>query len=393
MVPGTFSGGRSERADLRTVTLRLPDSGPRRVGVHVGRGLARAIARDIIRRIRTGRIGPGGRIVVIADARAGRAARPVLAALRDGVPLLLTISSPEKKKTREGKAALEDRLLRAGVGRDALVVACGGGALLDLAGFAAATYMRGVPWIALPTTLLAMVDASVGGKVAVNHPAGKNLLGAFHQPEAIWADVEWLGSLPAREFRSGLAEVVKMAAALSVPFFRDLEARADDILARRPARLVDIVARSVALKVRVVGGDEREAGPRQVLNFGHTIAHGIEAAEPGRWRHGEAVAVGLAVEARIAERVCGFPPDDVRRLVALLARLGLPVSPAKHLDPARVLRLTRSDKKARAAETRYALPVRLGRMARMPSGAWTHAVPAGVARACWRRAARLDGRR
>ena len=374
-------------ASTRLIRLRLPGSVPGRVTVRVGRRLARAIAADLARER------PGVRVVLVADARAARRhAAPLLGALRRrGVrPEMILIGAPERTKTREGKAALEDRLLRSGAGRDTLIIAFGGGALLDLAGFTAATYMRGIPWIALPTTLLGMADASVGGKVAVNHPLGKNLLGAFHHPEAVYADLAWLDSLPDRAYRAGLAEIVKMAAGLSAPLFRVLEGSAPELLHRRPALLGDVIARSVALKSRMVSRDEREAGARQGLNFGHTIGHALETAEPGRWLHGEAVALGLVVESAIASRVSGFPPEAAARITALLRRLGLPVHPPDRFDPRRLIRLTRSDKKVRRGLPRYALPRRIGQMSRAGTGEWTHAVPDALVLACWDDAVRIS---
>ncbi len=303
--------------------------------------------------------------VVVSDARVarlhGRRFVQLLAA-RGAAATLLTFPSGERFKTRETKARLEDRLLALGAGRDTVVVALGGGVTGDLAGFLAATWHRGVPVVSIPTSLLAMVDAALGGKSAVDLPGGKNLVGAFHQPVSLWADVRVLRTLPARTYRAGLAEVVKTAIALDAAMFHRLEAEIPHLL-RRDERVVErMVARCLALKGRVVASDPQEAGHRAVLNFGHTAAHAIEAATDYRVVHGEAVAIGVVAEARLAERVTGLPRGHVDRIEALLRALRLPVRPPAGLDPKRLARTIRSDKKTRQGVVRCALPERIGRM-------------------------------
>jgi 3-dehydroquinate synthase len=314
------------------------------------------------------RVFPDRRVVVIADARVARLhAGPLVGRLTEGAPppLLLTFPPGERSKTRETKARLEDRLLAAGVGRDAVVVALGGGVSGDLAGFVAATWHRGVPFVAIPTTLLAMVDAALGGKTGVDVPGGKNLVGAFHQPRLLWADVHVLRTLPDRVYRAGLAEVVKTAVALDAALFRRVE-RDKEALAARDLRTVDaVVARCLRLKGRVVADDERESGPRAALNVGHTAAHAIEAASGFTIPHGEAVAIGLVAEARLAVRVTGFPPGQVARIEALLAGFGLPVRVPGRLDRRRLIAAAQRDKKTRGGVVRAALPARIGRV---PSG-------------------------
>jgi 3-dehydroquinate synthase len=221
-----------------------------------------------------------------------------------------------------------------------------------------------VPLVMIPTTLLAQVDSAVGGKVGVNHPGAKNIIGAFHQPAAVWIDTATLRTLPDRELRCGLAEVVKYGVILDEAFFGELEDRADAILARDDAALRRIVARSCELKAAVVSRDEREeTGLRAVLNFGHTIAHAIEAVAgyDGPYQHGEAVAVGMVAEARLAERIGWVGPDVVARIEGLLARLGLPTS-APGLDAGRLRAAMGRDKKNRAGRVRFVLPRSIGRV-------------------------------
>jgi 3-dehydroquinate synthase len=306
----------------------------------------------------------GSRIVVVSDARVARiVAPPLLAALRraGARPLLLAFPAGERSKSRETKAQLEDRLAAAAVGRDVLVVALGGGVTGDLAGFLAATWHRGVPVFQVPTSLLAMADAALGGKTAVDHPAGKNLVGAFHPPRALWADVATLATLPDRELRCGLAEAVKIAAALDARLFSRLERDAARLVARDEHALLAVIARCLRLKGRIVAIDPADRGPRAILNFGHTAAHAVEAASAYRVRHGEAVAIGLVAEARIAERVSGFPREATERLRALLSRFGLPVALPSSLDARTVARYALADKKTRGGTVRCALPESLGR--------------------------------
>ena len=221
-------------------------------------------------------------------------------------------------------------LLGAGADRRSLVVALGGGVVGDLAGFAAATYQRGIDFIQVPTTLLAQVDSSVGGKTAINHPLGKNMVGAFHQPLAVIADTGTLASLPGREFAAGLAEFVKYGAIRDLAFFEWLEARMDDLKARREDALSYAIRRSCELKAEIVALDEREAGVRALLNLGHTFGHAIETLEGyGSWLHGEAVAAGMVLAARFSERHRRLAPGSADRLARLLARADLPVVPPR----------------------------------------------------------------
>ncbi|HEU5293206.1 MAG TPA: 3-dehydroquinate synthase [Burkholderiaceae bacterium] len=248
-----------------------------------------------------------------------------------------------------------DALLQSHCDRDTTVYALGGGVVGDIAGFAAACFMRGVPHVQLPTTLLAQVDSSVGGKTAINHPLGKNLIGAFHQPRVVLCDVDALSTLPERELRAGLAEVIKYGPIADWSFFEWIEHHVDDLLARETQALLHAVKRSCEIKADVVARDEREGGLRAVLNFGHTFGHAIEAGLGfGTWLHGEAVAAGMVMAATLSARLGLVDEETGVRLAALLARCGLPTQgPA--LGAERYLDLMRSDKKTKDGDIRFAL--------------------------------------
>ena len=304
------------------------------------------------------------RALVVGDANTAPHARAVRAAL-DAAGIRCgdaVIPAGEGSKSQAELSHLYDALADLPADRQTAVVAVGGGVVGDLAGFAAATYNRGLPLVMVPTTLLAMVDSSVGGKTGINHPAGKNLIGAFHQPAGVWVDTALLDTLPDREYRSGLAEVVKYGVILDAEFFAWQEAIAAAVLARDPAAVRHVVRRSCELKAVVVEQDEREeTGLRAVLNYGHTFAHAFEAVGGyGSWLHGEAVAAGMVCAARLAERLGRVGPDLSARQTALLARLGLPTAPDPAWPADALLRAMRRDKKATAAGLRFVLPARLG---------------------------------
>lgn len=306
---------------------------------------------------------PNNRVVLITDAvvRDLHAKRVATTLGAD----LLVIPAGEEHKTRATWQQLTDEMLERELGRDTTVVAMGGGVVGDLAGFVAATYMRGVPLVQVPTTLLAMVDASIGGKTGVDTPAGKNLVGAFHQPAAVVIDPLVLETLPAEHTRSGFAEIVKHGAVADAEYFE----RVTSFIERWPiggrtglTELTPIIERSVEIKAEIVARDERESGLRKVLNFGHTIGHAIEAATDYGVLHGEAVAMGLVTEARIAERL-GVATNGTARVIERTCRAaGLPTS-IPSIDPQTLVRFTRTDKKARAGRVEYALPARIGQMA------------------------------
>jgi 3-dehydroquinate synthase len=309
---------------------------------------------------------PGRLALVVTDehvaAHAARVADALGAAgFRAEVATLL---SGESQKALGVAGTLYDRLVDLQADRRTLVVAVGGGVMGDLAGFVAATYARGLPLLMVPTTLLAMVDSSVGGKVAVNHPRAKNMIGAFHQPVGVWIDTATLNTLPEREYRSGLAEVVKYGVIMDADFFAYLEANAADILARRPEVVRYVVQRCCRLKADVVEQDEREeTGLRAILNYGHTFAHAFEtAAGYSSWLHGEAVAAGMACAARLACRRGLIEAQLPHWQDSLLRLFGLPTAPERW--PVEDLLATmRTDKKALAGKMRFILPRRLGEVA------------------------------
>jgi 3-dehydroquinate synthase len=284
----------------------------------------------------------------------------------------------EASKTREQWTRLTDALLEQGYGRDSGIVALGGGVAGDLGGFVAATYMRGLSYIQVPTSLLAMLDASVGGKTGVDTAQGKNLIGAFHPPAAVLADPRVLATLPPRDFIGGMAEAVKHGLIADEHYFAWMEREAEALLAREESVLTLLVRRSVEIKAEVVSGDERETGRRAILNAGHTVAHALEQVTSYGLPHGEAVALGLTAECALAEALGVAPAGLGARVAGLLGRLGLPIRLAPAIDPDRVIRAMSSDKKNRAARVRFALPSRLGAMD--PGEAWTREAPEAAVR-------------
>ena len=291
-------------------------------------------------------------------------------ALQTLSPVVVTIPAGESHKTRETWARVTDELLMHGCGRDTLVFALGGGVVGDLAGFVAATYLRGVPVVQVPTSLLAMIDASIGGKTGVDVPAGKNLVGAFHAPTLVAIDPDLLGTLPARELRSGLAEALKHGAIADAGYFGRVAA--DVAALRDPDRaqslpMRQLVSGSVAIKADVVNSDPLENGRRKILNFGHTLGHAIEAASGYALRHGEAIAVGMVLESKLGERVGTTAKGTAARIERAVIEAGLPATTS--LDPDSVLAGTYSDKKKLGGRVEFALPAELGKF-----GRWTTAV-------------------
>ena len=281
---------------------------------------------------------------------------PVQAALREKQLQTFVLPPGEQEKTLARFTEVMAVLAGMGASRDTTVLALGGGVVGDMAGFAAACWMRGVRFVQLPTTLLAMVDSAVGGKTAVDLPQGKNLVGAFHQPSAVLADVATLDTLPGRELRAGLAEVVKYGALGDADFFAWLEDQAEALLAREPAALAEAIARCCAHKAGIVARDETEQGERMLLNLGHTFGHAIETEQGyGGLLHGEAVAVGMVLAARLSAELGRAPWPDAARLAALLERLGLPTALPPGLSPEALLARMRLDKKADAHGLRLVL--------------------------------------
>ena len=273
-----------------------------------------------------------------------------------------TVPAGEASKCLEQLATLYDALYELAADRNTAVVAVGGGVVGDLAGFAAATYNRGLPLIMVPTSLLAMVDSSVGGKTGINHPKGKNLIGAFHQPAGVWIDLTYLKTLPEREYISGLAEVVKYGVILDATFFSYLEDNVSELNARAANVLLHVVAKCCRLKADVVEKDEYETtGLRVVLNYGHTFAHGFETcAGYGTLLHGEAVAIGMTCAARLARKMELVSDEFVIRQTAVLDSLKLPTSPATAYPTDELLAVMRRDKKAVSGRLRFILPTQIG---------------------------------
>jgi 3-dehydroquinate synthase len=271
-------------------------------------------------------------------------------------------SAGEASKSRRTKQQIEDRLFELGVGRDAAFLAVGGGVTGDLAGFIAATWHRGVPVIQVPTSLIAMADAALGGKTGLNLPGGKNLVGAFHQPLGVYADIAVLSTLPDTEYRDGFAEIVKSAVIADSALFRRLEQSAGALARRSIAEVQHVVEACMRIKGRIAIRDEREAGRRAALNFGHTVAHALEAVTSYAVPHGQAVAIGLCAESRLAVATTGFSTRGVERIDRLLDALDLPTTLPAGIDLDALIAATRRDKKSREGRARYALPLRLGRM-------------------------------
>ena len=295
-------------------------------------------------------------------------------AIRKGFTLnLKTIEVPrgENNKNLKEAARLYDRLARLGAHRDSLIIALGGGVIGDLAGFVAATYMRGINYVQVPTTLLAQVDAAIGGKTGVNHPKGKNLIGSFYQPRLVFTDVKTLSTLPARELRTGLAEVVKYGIIKDEDFFKFLETNAHHLTTKafeaedtkRAALKLwqTIVAESAKIKAQVVEKDEKEAGLRMILNFGHTVGHAIESLTKYKaYNHGEAVSIGMVAATMIARELKLIEPELVDRIRNLLEKLGLPTE-ITGLAVARFVNALKIDKKVRAGRIQFVLPEKLGK--------------------------------
>jgi len=320
---------------------------------------------------------PAHRYAVVADQKVADLYGDTLRASMDATGLesiQLRIRAGESSKTRESWARLCDEMAAAGIGRDGVVIALGGGVAGDLAGFVAATYMRGLPLVQMPTTLLAMVDSSVGGKTGVDTPAGKNLIGVFHQPRLVLIDPQTLTTLPDRELTAGLPEAFKHGLILDAGYFGWLEREVDGVFGRRPEIIARLVERSVEIKARVVAVDERETGYRRILNFGHTVGHALEAARQYAGTHGEAVAVGLAAEARIGERLGITQGGVAERIRAALTAARLPAAAGPDLDRERFLAALGSDKKRQRGEDRVVLLRSVGQVAGSAASGWTHRV-------------------
>jgi 3-dehydroquinate synthase len=337
----------------------LVELGPNSYPVHVGLSLLA----DIGRLARTSSLA-AGRCALITDTHVGELySVPVVKSLENQgfYPKLVEIAPGELSKSLATLESVYQRLAEAELDRDSAIFALGGGVVGDLAGFAAATYLRGLPLVQLPTSMVAQVDSALGGKTAVNLDNGKNLIGAFYQPRLVVADVETLRSLPQREFREGLAEVIKYGAIMDAGFLEWLEQAMPMILAREPDRLSHTVERSLRHKAIIVSRDEREGGLRRILNFGHTLGHALEASTAyGSYLHGEAVAIGMAAAAELSTRYSGLRADDAERLRRLLKAAGLATDLPSGWLSDEFIRALRLDKKRRGEVVDFVLLDRLG---------------------------------
>jgi 3-dehydroquinate synthase len=354
-----------------TIPVTLTESRDAAYDILIGRGLLARLPASL------GGSCPASRYAVISDSRvAALYGAPVLASCRDAAleAQLFAFPAGECNKTRETWATLSDRMLAAHVGRDAAVIALGGGVVGDVAGFVAATYLRGIPYVQVPTTLLAMIDSSIGGKTAVDVPTGKNLVGAFHQPRLVVADLDVLGTLPPPQLAAGIAEAVKHGAIADPAYFAFLEREHGAVTAKAPGALDRVVQRSVEIKAEVVAADERERGRRAILNFGHTVGHAIEATARFAVLHGEAVAIGMAYESRLAERLGIAERGTAARIARLLERYRLPVELPAGATVDGLVAAMQLDKKVRTGTVRFALPRAVGRM-HADGNSWTVAAP------------------
>ncbi len=353
---------RKAKADARARTLQV-SLGERSYPIEIGYDTLSRAGAEIARHTKA------TQVAVVTTARVGdRYAGRLLRSLRDAGVRAHRIDVPDRDRAKSLRqlAALYERFVAHGLDRSAAVVALGGGAVGDLAGFAAATYLRGIPFVQVPTTLLSMVDASIGGKVAVNLKQGKNLAGAFHQPCLVWIDAGTLRSLPPRECSAGLAEVIKAAAIWDRGFFAELEKNIERVRQLEPESLLRVLERSCGIKAEVVSRDEREDGLRRLLNFGHTLGHAIEALSGYRkLLHGEAVAIGMVHAARRSEELEIAPPGTRRRLRALIERASLPTEVPPFPRKAYLAAL-RVDKKRIDARIHYVVLSRIGSAQTLP---------------------------
>ncbi len=363
------------------VTVRVPLQEERDASydIMIGRGLLAELPALLARYC------PAARYAVVTDSHvAPLYGRRVLQSLRAASlgAELLEFPAGEWNKTRETWAALCDGMLAAQFGRDAALVALGGGVAGDVGGFVAATFHRGIPCVQVPTSLLAMIDSSIGGKTGVDAPAGKNLIGVLHQPRLVVADLDTLATLPPVQVAAGMAEALKHGVIADAEYFAFLERDHGAIRGKDAAALERVVTRSVEIKAGIVAQDEREAGVRALLNFGHTVGHAIEATTKFEVLHGEAVAIGMSCEARLAERLQIASAGTAARICGALEGYGLPTSLPGGAVVADLLAAMQVDKKVRAGALRFALPRAIGAMFQAPGGEWTVAPdPAAIAAA------------
>jgi len=351
---------------MRSVNVSL---GRRSYSILIGSGLLKRLGKECAR------LKLGQSCAIITDTNVGRhyAKAAFNSLLLAGFkPVLVIVPAGETAKSLKTVQSCYDRLAANRLERKSFVVALGGGVVGDLAGFVAATYMRGIEFVQVPTTLLAQVDSSVGGKVGVNLKAGKNLVGAFHQPRLVLCDLDTLNTLPLREFRAGLAEVIKYGIIYDAPLFARLERDLKKLLQRQGKTLTEVIARCCEIKAEVVAQDETESGLRAILNYGHTIGHALEAiSRYGKYLHGEAIAIGQVAAASLSAARLGLPERDVVRIADLFARSGLPTGlKLNGKTRKKLFAAMRLDKKVSDGEIKFVLAKRIGKVL------WTQQVPA-----------------
>jgi 3-dehydroquinate synthase len=354
--------------DVRTVRVPL---GNRSYDIQIASALLPKLGPECNRR------GFAPRCALITDTNVGRRyARPAFNSLLQAGfdPVLIVVPAGETAKQLKSVQSCYDRLAAHRLERKSFIVALGGGVVGDLAGFVAASYLRGIPFVQVPTTLLAQVDSSVGGKVGVNLKAGKNLVGAFHQPQLVLCDLATLNSLPAREFRAGVAEIIKYGIIYDARLFARLERDLPKLLRREAKTLGEIIARCCEIKAEVVAQDETESGLRAILNFGHTIGHGLEAiSRYGKYLHGEAISIGQVAAARLSQKLTGLAEADAARIAELFRRAGLPTGVRLNARQRKNLFAAMSlDKKVSQGEIKFVLADRIGHVR------WGQRVPAAA---------------
>jgi len=343
---------------MRIVPVSL---GSRSYQIKVGGGLLARLGADCAA------LKLGQRCAVLTDSNVGKKfAKAALKSLAKSgfAPVLITVPAGEKSKCLAVVEKCLDQLAKHRLERKSFIVALGGGVVGDLAGFVAATYLRGIPFVQVPTSLLAQVDSSVGGKTGVNLKSGKNLVGAFYQPRLVLCDLDTLKALPRREFVSGLAEVIKYGIIYDAVLFSQLERNLPKLLQRDSKTLRDVVARCCEIKADVVGQDETESGLRAILNFGHTIGHAIENSSGyGKYLHGEAISIGQVAAAELSRKLLGLPAGDVMRIEKLFARAGLPVGiKLSAAQRKKLFAAMRLDKKVSGGEIKFVLAEKIGRV-------------------------------
>ena len=343
---------------MRMVKVPLGD---RSYSIKIGNGLLPRLGGEC-RRLKLGK-----RCAVVTDRSVGRLyAKAALASLRQAgfTPVEIRVPAGETAKSLKTIQTCYDKLARHRIERSSFIVALGGGVVGDMAGFLAASYLRGIGFVQVPTTLLAQVDSSVGGKVGVNLKAGKNLVGAFYQPRLVLCDLDTLKTLPKRELRAGLAEVIKYGIIDDAALFRRLERTMPELLRLEPKGMAHIVARSCQIKARIVEQDERESSLRAILNYGHTIGHALEAVSRyGKYLHGEAISIGQVAASKISRDVLGLPQTEVNRIKCLFDQAGLPTS-VRLTNPqlARVFAAMKLDKKVSGGEVKFVLARKVGQV-------------------------------